>query len=924
MRRRALPPSLLPLLGLTLAVGCGSTGGCAGGPVETIPGGFQGTKEKNAAAVRISKAGFDYLNANWKQLIANLMPTARESAFNTAWLDIPIAMPCTSVQQSDLNVVGLGDELFVCDNGKGGPKTDGYMDAKCDDKDAPCPVVVTLRNLKFNPESPDKVGVLATISIDALRDLASGSSGSIYIDSLNWAGSCVLPIWRMGCYVNFHSSRGDRPDETVTVKMQFGSDEFWDGQLTFDLAPPDPDNPDELVGGLADVESADFEIGKQDCEAPSCEAGEDESMCGWLCEVANWGLVKSLIFDYVLKPQIQKMIGSTLDTQLCRPCNPTDPLVPLCPAGSTCQCATGGTCEPATKTCMSDAAHGGKCVPRLLGFEGRIKAGEVLAAYGGDPATKVDLLAAAGGSDPKADGAFEAPMLGGVAAANQSACVPKLAAPADKTLPAPTLESEAPAGYHVGMAVSQDFLTRLLFEAHQAGALCLNLESAAIPALNTGILKIALPSLGVVSGTDTQDAPMRVVLRPLGAPVLHVGEGTYNPSTKKPIKPLLTIELTDLRIDLYALVEDRFVRLFTVAADVKVPLSLIVEGCPMTVLPALGDLGDMIVIRKDVPSNAELLAEDPSALTELIPVILGMAEPVLASSLKPIAFPDMNGFRIKVNQLKGITRVGATDDFYYLGVYGQLGLAGQCESWGPASHARLAGTTLPPREEMALRAGHKLPWPEAVLDVWADDVAPQEREMEFAWRVDGGLWSTWLPGPRLEVRHPALVGQTRHKIEVRARVAGDPMLVGPPSEAVTFAVDWEPPKVELRPNALTGLVDVEAADAVSPKELLQYAYRVGGGALSAFGAPRLVDLAGVEAAGSLEVQVKDEAGLVGTATWTAPRTEQIAQPVKAGAGDPRLGPTGGCSSAGAGLAGLWALAMAGLPLAWRGRARKNA
>jgi hypothetical protein len=110
---------------------------------------------------------------------------------------------------------------------------------------------------------------------------------------------------------------------------------------------------------------------------------------------------------------------------------------------------------------LGDAQHGGRCVPRLLGFEGRIKAGEVLAAYGGDPATKVDLLAAAGGGPPQVDSAFEAPMLAGVKAANQSACVPALPAPADRTLPPPTLQSEAPADYHVGLAISQDFLSRL-------------------------------------------------------------------------------------------------------------------------------------------------------------------------------------------------------------------------------------------------------------------------------------------------------------------------------------------------------------------------------------------------------------------------------------------------------------------------------
>jgi MYXO-CTERM domain-containing protein len=162
-------------------------------------------------------------------------------------------------------------------------------------------------------------------------------------------------------------------------------------------------------------------------------------------------------------------------------------------------------------------------------------------------------------------------------------------------------------------------------------------------------------------------------------------------------------------------------------------------------------------------------------------------------------------------------------------------------------------------------------------------------------------------------------------------VAGEPALVGPASEGVTFAVDWEPPRVRLQPNALTGLVDVEAADAVSPPEALEYAYRVGDGALSAFGPPRQVDLAAVEGAGSLEVQVRDEAGLVGSASWRAPAAAAVAGPGAGGggAGEQQAGPGagGGCSSAGAGPSALWALALAGLPLALalrRRRPRENA
>ncbi|MBI5547880.1 MAG: hypothetical protein HY901_28690 [Deltaproteobacteria bacterium] len=910
------PAAMLVTLG---ALACGEGGGCAGSGVEPIPGGFQGTPQSNAAVVRLSRAGFDYLNANWKPLISNLMPAARTNPGNGDWLDIPLALPCTHIAQSDLGdkVVGLGEHLFVCDNGRSGLASVGAMDGQCTGDDAPCPVVITLRDLLITPQAPDKIGVVATVSIDALRDTATGAASNLLIDSSEGAGLCAA-LWRMGCFANFYSSRGDRPDDTLRIKMQFSSDELWNDQLTFDMVEPDPANEGELIGGIDEVESGDLEVGKQDCLAPGCADGEDESMCGWLCSVANWSLLKKMIFDYVLKPQVQKLVAETLDVQRCRTCNPEDPAVLACPAGSTCQCLSEADCEPTQKVCKGDEEHQGRCVPRLLGFEGRVRAGELLAAWGGDPASKIDLLAMAGGEAPKIDTALQTPMVGGVKAVNQSPCVPQLAAPPAQAVPPPTLEADAPADYHVGVAMSQDFLSRLLHEAHQSGSLCLNLESAQVPMLNSGLFKMALPSLGVLSGSATQDAPMRVVMRPLGAPQLKIGEGTYDPTTKKPIKPLVTLEITDLRVDIYALIEDRYARLFTLAVDVRVPVSLVIEGCPMTVLPALGDFKQMIVIRKDVPGNAELLAEDPAALTQLIPVILGMAEPVLAASLKPFSVPDMNGFRVRINQLKGVTRVGQTDDFHYLGAYATLGLAGQCASWGPAAKARLVASRIPEREQMALRADRPLPWPVAVLEVSADDVPGRARPMEYAWRLDGGFWSTWLDGPRLEVEHPALVMPGRHRIEVRARIAGEPALVGPPGQSVTMVVDWEPPRVSLRQDLAHGLLISEASDSVSPPQTLRYAYRVGEGPLSSFGALRPIDLQAVAAEGSVEVHVVDEAGLVGMARWEAPHATalnaQRGSSFEAGQGvDSRAA---GCSVAGSGM-GLLALSM--LPWALRRR-----
>jgi hypothetical protein len=546
----------------------------------------------------------------------------------------------------------------------------------------------------------------------------------------------------------------------------------------------------------------------------------------------------------------------------------------------------------------------------------------MLSSWGGNPSSQVDLVALAGGTAPKVDTAFEVGVMGGAKAVSLSVCVPALAPPAPQTLPPPSLDSEGPADYHVGLAFSQFFLNNALYEAHQSGTLCLSIDASQVPALSTALFKIPLPSLGVVSGNTTQDAPMMIVLRPLGNPVLHIGEGTFDPTTKKPIKPLLTIEVTDVRIDIYAMIEDRFVRLFTLGADIKVPVSLDIEGCPMTILPALGDLKEMIVIRSDVPTNAEILAEDPQALAQLIPMILGMAEPVLATAIKPISVGDISGFRLSVSEIKGIDRIGTTDDFNYLAAYATLGPAGQCgTTFGPRSHARLVEARIPSADQMQLRRDRPLPWPTAVLEVSADDAPGHSRPMEYAWRVDGGLWSTWFDGPRLTVEHPILIEPGHHRIEVRARLAGNPQAIGAASEPVPFVVDWEPPAVTLVPDEAKGLLAVQARDVVSPAETLRYAYRVGGGTLSSFGAARPIDLEAVKAAGSVEVQVMDEAGLVGRATWSAPLSAKMALAASGtgGAGDVPVPQHVGCSAGGAGLAPLAMLAL--IPVAMRRRRR---
>ncbi|MFN7132563.1 MAG: hypothetical protein ACK4N5_10815, partial [Myxococcales bacterium] len=271
-------------------------------------------------------------------------------------------------------------------------------------------------------------------------------------------------------------------------------------------------------------------------------------------------------------------------------------------------------------------------------------------------------------------------------------CVPDLPAPAPQSYPTPDLAAEGPTNHHVGIGVSEYFLNQAMYETHRSGALCLSLGSKNFAALSTGLFKTFLPSLGTVAGTETKDAPMMIAMRPLARPEVKIGEGTFDPVTKKPLKPLLTLSLKDFAIDFYALIEDRYARIFTLTADLSVPLSLIVEtspspGCTQTVAPALGDLKQLITNIKT--TNSEILAEDPQALAQLIPAILGLAEPALANALTPFGVPDMNGFRIKINTLKGINPAVRPDEYNHLGAFASIGLAGQCASYAPETYARL-------------------------------------------------------------------------------------------------------------------------------------------------------------------------------------------------------------------------------------------
>ena len=162
-------------------------------------------------------------------------------------------------------------------------------------------------------------------------------------------------------------------------------------------------------------------------------------------------------------------------------------------------------------------------------------------------------------------------------------------------------------------------------------------------------------------------------------------------------------------------------------------------------------------------------------------------------------------------------------------------------------------------------------------------------------------------GGLLEVSHPRFLMQGTHTIWVRSRVSEDQHGISAP-EQISFVVDWDPPTVTLTTDPSADRVMVTAHDVVTADTALQYAYAVGKDGFGPFGPAREISLGAVEAQGGVKVQVRDELGNVGEATYRAPRVALRPDSDAVGSSD-KTSPLAGCSSVG-GLEVLGLLALA--------------
>ncbi len=754
MGRRGLVGSLplrswaLTLLAFSTIAACGGGGGCGSGCMQPIAGGYPaGESVDKAAALRVTRSGLDFLGTN--------APSLAETFLGTTGGVYSVEIPKTSTQV-DIPVLGKQD-LDVCRTGSSTTTNPPrcYVDLKLKDM-----------KLRIDAISPSNIRLKGTVPI-RLRDLPM---------KLQALGEFRIGLGSGSC----NSETPDYDYKTVSVSIELPA-------IAETLSPR---------SGFTkiDTKSAQIDIGITQDDIGICKD------CGFFTSVCNgiYGAIKNAAFSSI-KGAVVNQVRDALGNALCQ--SPNVLVTPNCPTGS-----SPDTTDPATaKRCLFDSDRT-KCVPTLLGVEGRLSVGDLLSGVLPGSQGMVDLQIAAGGAlDPspgealvndKTSNGITLSMRGGLRAAPQSACVPKADNPiptgipvpkalrADKVTPWPTGET----GPHIGFALSERFLNYAFTGLYNGGSLCLGVSTAQTAALNSGLLSLLAPSLKRLA-FDQRPAPVAIATRPQRPPQVELGAGTD--ATKD---PLLKLTLPKFAVDFYIQSYGRFVRAFTFTADVTVPVTLQTGKDPVKnpnggLLPVIGNLE----VKNAQVSNSDLLIEEPAAIaTGFSGILTDMLGGLLADGLSPF---DVSG-ALKAQGLMlsipdgSIRKITDTDEDF-LALFANLSVAQKISLSG--TRADIRSRDIHP-EAMSLNTARRDLFPKLIVNATSTLEGPEP--VEYTYWIDRGTHSTWSRSGTIVVDNDAMILQGKHTLYVSSRAVGQPASEGAPAQ-IPFVIDTLPPVVEL-------------------------------------------------------------------------------------------------------------------------------
>lgn len=514
-------------------------------------------------------------------------------------------------------------------------------------------------------------------------------------------------------------------------------------------------------------------------------------------------------------------------------------------------CGTGATrCQ--NGTCRDNS--GRMCQGIQVGMDVGIDAGSLLQSI--DPAAEgaLGLRAFLGSYVHTSDGGLQLGGRLGAKAEPQSLCVPLRPSPAqpgvsncrtgDNCDAIADLNSQGviPSGpdagtpFHVGLGVAMSGLNQVLWSAYSSGMLCLSIggESEGLEILGTGLIGVFIQSLQGL--TYNVDQPIMIQLRPQQAPVVDFkhdeGQGAE-----------MDVRIPELALDFYTVADQRYARIFTLIADIELPLGVKAENNELSI--AIGDLANVIDPETVKVTNIEMVQrrEVENLVASLPSVIGGAAGGLLGDDLIPsIEIPEIEGIQINLVG-PGVTILEENGQPAALGIFAKLGFADEFGS-GLLRQLEPVITDLnidmmTPKEMRAFLAARRqfeagfsyrdvMPRVTAQMQVMGADLS--DEQVEYAYSINEGPWSFWKKGPALTIDHPMIANEGRYDVRITARRAGDPTSGSRSHAEFSFVNDFTAPRISL--SAVGSSVVPYAKDNVYPQEELTMQYRINSGAWS--------------------------------------------------------------------------------------------
>ncbi len=853
--RRPVLGRALGLLVVLLAASCAGGSGC-GGCAEPIPGGFPRDQAiLNAADVRITRPGLDFLATSAPHVASGILNLKNET-FNFEVPKSHIDATVIDLPTSCCDVIAHVDICPAGANANANPPT--------------CTVDVEVGAAKLHVDAvtPNKIRLSGTLPV-RLKDLPMHETTEHGPDLNDFsvglgAGQC-----------NGGTPQFDYKAFPVEIILPI---------INETIAPRDGFSMLDVNNAVINpgVTSGDVAVCKD------CGGGFTQSVCD-----AVFGFIKDQVFNSIYG-KLQDAIKGQLQSTFCTKPNPA--ATPTCP---------NGTVENANKTQCVFSSKPDTCVPTELGTEGHIDLSSALSGISPGTSGGFNFVLAAGGAANPAPGAaadnvgysghtpngLTLTMLGGAAPNPVSSCVPAFNNVAPQGIPIPdemlkdklaNWPAADPTGPHVGIALAGRFLNYALGSVYSSGLLCLGVGTENFQQLQSGLLSALIPSIKTLT-FEQKAAPVAISTRPQKPPTLKLGGGTDIKTD-----PLLSIALEQLAVDFYVWSDDRYVRAFTFTGDATIPVNLTTGKDPKTnpnggLLPTLGELS----IKNPVVTNNDLLSDDPKVIGDALAQILGGLSSQLTGAIKPIdigSFVKSYGLGLTVPDggIRKLTK--GQDDF--LAIFADLSTA------TPATqeldtNARIVDKTVHP-EAMSLSTARRdlLPSLHVLVSSPEDDGT---RAVEYAWAIDQGSRSPWLRERDLTVQTDYLFFQGKHVLKVWARAVGEPLSEDSSPAEAPFTIDTLAPDIQVTEGKSAGEVQVLAHDFVSHDADLVARYRVTTGTKTGeFGDFRpLADLAALTVpteATAIDVEVRDEEGNVGSTSQALIR----------GRADDSLKAAGGC------------------------------